>query len=162
MPGQRDDLGVFTAEWYDGLFDYSNTEIDGTVWDSLEQVRAEVTRTLEVLRQDGQIGSSLDAEVSIHANPELIERLQVISDELRFVMITSSAQLVPLDAAQADGAVKLRDGNRVLVQASPSGNAKCARCWHHRDDVGSHTQHPELCGRCIDNVDGSGEQRRYA
>ena len=162
MPGQRAELGVFTAEWYDGLFEYSNTEIDGTVWDSLEQVRAEVTRTLEVLRQDGKIGSSLDAEVSIHADQQLIDRLQVISDELRFVMITSSAQLVPLEDAQADGAVKLSDGSRVLVQASPSEHAKCVRCWHHRDDVGSHGQHPELCGRCIDNVDGSGERRRYA
>jgi len=162
MPGVRAPLGVFTSEWYDGLFDYSNGEVDGGVWDALEQVRAEVTRRLEILRQDGKIGSSLDAEVTIHAEQVLIDQLRVISDELRFVMITSSARLAPLDAADADAAVTLRGGGRILVRAEPSQSQKCVRCWHHREDVGSHAAHPELCGRCIENVDGDGEQRRFA
>ncbi|MCP4390077.1 MAG: isoleucine--tRNA ligase, partial [Gammaproteobacteria bacterium] len=161
MPGARDELGVFTAEWYDGLFDYSNTEVDVAAWDALEQVRAEVTRNLEVLRQQGKIGSSLDADVTIHADQALVDQLQVISDELRFVMITSSATLNPLDAGQAE-AVSLRNGGKIVIEASPSAFEKCVRCWHHREDVGSHTEHPELCGRCIENVDGNGEQRRYA
>ncbi len=161
MPGARDELGVFTAEWYDGLFDYSNTEVDVAAWDALEQVRAEVTRNLEVLRQQGKIGSSLDADVTIHADQALVDQLQVISDELRFVMITSSATLKPLDAGQVE-AVSLRNGGKVFIEASPSAFEKCARCWHHREDVGSHAEHSELCGRCIENVDGNGEQRRYA
>ena len=162
MPGARAPLGVFTAEWYDGLFGYSNSEVDGGVWDALEQVRAEVTRRLEILRQDGKIGSSLDAEITIHAEQVLIDQLQGISDELHFVMITSSAKLAPLDAADADAAVTLRGGNRILVRAEPSQFQKCVRCWHHREDVGSHADHPELCGRCIENVDGDGERRRFA
>ncbi|MDH3760905.1 MAG: isoleucine--tRNA ligase [Gammaproteobacteria bacterium] len=162
MPGQREDLGVFTAEWYDGLFDYSNSDIDSVVWDALEQVRDEVKRHLEVLRQDGKIGSSLDADVTIYADQALIDQLQAVGDELRFVMITSSATLKPLDADIAQSAIKLGGGSRVLVQASPSTHEKCVRCWHHREDVGSNAEHPELCGRCVDNVDGDGEQRRYA
>ena len=162
MPGQHEDLGVFTAEWYDGLSDYSNNEVDGAVWDALEQVRAAVTRTLEVLRQDGKIGSSLDADVTIFSDQALIDRLQVVGDELRFVMITSSVTLKPFEANIPESATKLADGNRILVQATPSEHVKCVRCWHHREDVGSHAGHPELCGRCIENVDGSGEQRRYA
>jgi len=162
MPGQRDELGVFIAEWYEGLSDYSNKEVDFAVWEALEQVRAEVTRTLEVLRQDGKIGSSLDADVTIYADQELIDRLQVISDELRFVMITSSAQLKPLSAGQAEAATSLRNGASIQVQAGPCEHQKCVRCWHHRADVGSHAEHPELCGRCVENVDGDGEQRRFA
>ncbi len=162
MPGTRADLGVFTAEWYDGLFDYSNTEIDAAVWDSLEQVRTEVTRTLEGLRQDGMIGSSLDADVTILADQSLLDQLQVISNELRFVMITSSAILTKLDSSQSDDALTLRNGKRLQVQAAPSEHPKCVRCWHHREEVGNHTDHPELCGRCIDNIDGDGETRRYA
>lgn len=162
MPGQRDQLGVFIAEWYDGLSDYSNSDVDFAVWEALEQVRAEVTRSLEVLRQDGKIGSSLDADVTIFADQDLVDRLQVISDELRFVMITSSAQLQPLTAAQAETATGLRNGARIQVQAGPSAHQKCVRCWHHRADVGSHTEHPELCGRCVVNLDGDGEQRRFA
>jgi isoleucyl-tRNA synthetase len=161
MPGERDDLGVFTAEWYDGLFEYSNTEVDVAIWDSLEQVRGEVTRTLEGLRQDGQIGSSLDADVTISADPALAVQLQVISDELHFVMITSSATVGELDAASTEG-VTLRQGNRVSITATASPHQKCVRCWHHREEVGSDDEHPELCGRCIDNIEAAGEQRRYA
>jgi len=162
MPGARDDLGVFTAEWYDGLFAYSNTEIDASTWDSVEQLRTEVTRNLESLRQDGKIGSSLDADVIILADQALINQLQVISDELRFVLITSAATLAPLNAVESEDVITLRNGSRILVQAAPSEHQKCVRCWHHREDVGSHTDHPELCGRCIVNIDGDGEQRRYA
>jgi isoleucyl-tRNA synthetase len=160
MPGERDDLGVFTAEWYDGLFEYSNTDVDVTIWDSLEQVRTEVTRTLEGLRQDGQIGSSLDADVTINADPALAAQLRTISDELRFVMITSSATVAELDPG-ADS-VTLRSGMRVSIAANASPHQKCARCWHHREEVGNDEEHPELCGRCIDNIEGAGEQRRYA
>ncbi len=162
MPGEREELGVFVAEWYDGLFDYSNAEVDGAVWDALEQVRDEVTRKLEKLRQEGKIGSGLDAEITIFADPALLGQLQVIHDELRFVMITSAATLAPLDDAHADKAIGLRNGGRVLIEAVPSAHPKCVRCWHHRADVGQHEAHPELCSRCVDNVDGDGEQRRYA
>jgi len=162
MPGEREDLGAFTAEWYQGLFPYSNSDIDVGVWDILEQIRTEVTRSLEGLRQDGKIGSGLDAEVDIHADPALIEHLQAISEELRFVMITSSASLTPLDADANEGMVTLANVGRFRVDARPSEHQKCVRCWHHREDVGKHTGHAELCGRCIENIDGDGEQRRYA
>jgi isoleucyl-tRNA synthetase len=162
MPGSRADLGVFTAEWYDGLFAYANTEIDESTWDSLEQLRAEVTRNLEALRQNGKIGSSLDAEVTILADQALIDQLQVISDELRFVLITSAATLAPLDSVESEDVFTLRNGNRILVQSVPSEQPKCVRCWHHREDVGNYAEHTELCGRCIDNIEGNGEHRRYA
>ncbi len=161
MPGEREDLGAFTAEWYQELFPYSNSEIDASTWDILEQIRTEVTRTQEGLRQDGKIGSSLDAEVDIHADPALIERLQAISEELRFVMITSSAGLTPLEADANEGLVTLANVGRFRVVAWPSEHQKCVRCWHHREDVGKHAEHAELCGRCIDNIDGDGEPRRF-
>jgi isoleucyl-tRNA synthetase len=162
MPGQRDDLGVFTAEWYDGLFAYSNTEIDASTWESVEQLRAEVMRNLETLRQDGKIGSSLDADVTILADQVLIDQLQVLSDELRFVLITSAATLAPLNGVESDEIITLRNGSRILVQAAPSEHQKCVRCWHHREEIGSNAEHPGLCGRCIVNIDGDGEQRRFA
>ena len=162
MPGERDEFGAFTAEWFDGLVAYADAEINIEVWNRMEPVRDEVLRQLEILRQNGGIGSGLDAEVRIHADAATLDRLQALGDELRFVMITSSAELQPLDEAQSAGAVKLADGNRVRVEASPSGHAKCVRCWHHREDVGSHQAHPELCGRCVENVDGEGETRRFA
>jgi len=161
MPGERAELGVFTAEWYDGLFAYANDDIDAAVWDVVEQVRTEVTRTLEGLRQDGKIGSSLDADVIVYADPALVERLQVLNEELRFVMITSAATLAPLNAADDAGLITLADGSRFRIEASANKFTKCVRCWHHREDVGQHAAHAELCGRCIDNIEGDGEPRAY-
>ncbi len=161
MPGVRDDLGAFTAEWYDGLFAYSNANIDASVWDLVEQLRGEVTRTLEGLRQDGKIGSSLDAEIVVQADPALIENLQVIGDELRFVMITSAATLAPLDPDNTAALAKLADGSRFRIVAKASPHAKCVRCWHHRADVGQDAEHAELCARCVQNIDGDGEPRDY-
>ncbi len=162
MPGKRDDLGIFTAEWYDALFDYQNDQITPEVWDMVDQVRIEVTRKLEGLRQDGAIGSSLDAEVTIYADQSLIDQLQVIHDELRFVLITSEAKLLPISDLKNANPVHLTGDHQIVVDATVSEHAKCIRCWHHREEVGSHNTHPELCSRCIENIDGDGEIRRYA
>ena len=162
LPGPRQALGVFTAEWFDGLSAYAHDEIDLAVWQAVEPVRAEVLRQLEILRQQGNIGSGLDADVTVYADPATVESLQSLGDELRFITITSSAQLQALDQSRAAAAAALANGSRILVEARTSEHAKCVRCWHHRADVGSHGDHPELCGRCIENVDGQGESRRYA
>ena len=49
----------------------------------------------------------------------------------------------------------------VAVTAAASPHAKCGRCWHHRADVGAHAAHPTLCGRCVSNIEGPGEQRQH-
>ncbi|MBS0569883.1 MAG: hypothetical protein JSS28_04705, partial [Proteobacteria bacterium] len=58
-------------------------------------------------------------------------------------------------------AIELVSG-RVRVACKPSDNKKCIRCWHHRPDVGSHKDHPDICARCFDNLPGHrGEDRRF-
>ncbi len=161
LPGKHEELGVFVAEWYEGLSAYDNADIKPEVWDLLGQVRAEVTRALESLRQDGKIGSGLDAEVTIQADASMLDQLSAISKELRFVLITSEANLAPLDDSVKD-IVKLANGSAFAINAVPSEHAKCVRCWHHRPEVGTDDKHPELCSRCIDNVDGDGESRNHA
>jgi len=162
IPGKREDMGVFTAEWYEGLYAYESNMIEAGVWDLLVLIRAEVTKTLEALRQEGSIGSGLDAKVTIYADQPLIDKLRVISEELRFVLITSEAVLAPLGDINQAESVKIGSEHEIVIQAIPSKHAKCVRCWHHRPEVGSHNDHPELCGRCVENVTGDGEQRLYA
>ncbi len=161
LPGKHEALGAFTAEWYEGLSVYNNTEIKPEVWDALELVRGEVTKSLESLRQESRIGSGLDAEVTIFTDQNLLAQLSVISEELRFILITSEASLALIDSSNEDP-IKLNNGATIAIKAVPSEHAKCVRCWHHRPEVGKHETHPELCGRCIDNVDGDGEKRLYA
>jgi isoleucyl-tRNA synthetase len=120
-------------------------------WAKIRSVRAEVQKQLEDARSAGKIGSSLQAEVEIRASGDKLALLHSLQDDLRFVLITSSAVVTPV-AAAADEAVFV----------NPSAHAKCERCWHYRDDVGADAGHPGLCGRCVSNLYGAGEARTHA
>ena len=120
-------------------------------WSALRAVRAEVQKRLEELREQGSIGSSLQAEVEIRAAGSKATLLQSLGDDLRFVLITSQARITPVADSAAEG---------IVVTASTG--AKCERCWHWRADVGATAAHPSLCGRCVSNLFGSGEPRTHA
>ncbi len=131
-------------------------------WQEVLVVREAVGKELEKLRAAGEIGSSLDAEVDLYCDADLLEKLSRLEGELRFVLITSYARLHPLED-RPDGLAEVEcNGAVAAIQLAPSSHAKCVRCWHHREDVGSSEQHPELCGRCVENVQGQGELRRFA
>jgi isoleucyl-tRNA synthetase len=160
LPGRRSE-SVFLEPFYDGLFEMDEADRFGVdAWNRIVALRTEVARPLEALRNSKTIGSGLDAEVDLYCDEALYELLSRLEDELRFVLITSYARIHPLSEAPADAEECGLESLKVKVSAS--AHAKCVRCWHHREDVGSHSDHPELCGRCVDNVAGPGEQRRYA
>jgi isoleucyl-tRNA synthetase len=131
-------------------------------WDAVLRVRSGVMRELEKLRNANAIGAPLDAEVDVYCAPHLLPILQSFGDELRFVFITSAARVHRADSRPPQAAAA-EEGNDDLawIVARPSAAQKCVRCWHKREDVGSYPKHPELCSRCVTNIDGHGEQRRY-
>src|SRR5690625_3728804 len=157
IPGQTDET-VFLAEWFP-LAEPAEPRFSQADWQRIAAVKDAVNKVLEAKRGQGELGGSLGAEVTLYCDDALHSLLDRLGDELRFVLITSSAQLRPL--AEAEGA-ELTDLDGLKVAACKSGHAKCVRCWHHQPDVGSVAAHPELCGRCVVNVDGPGEQRLYA
>ncbi|MEX2353221.1 MAG: isoleucine--tRNA ligase [Gammaproteobacteria bacterium] len=157
LPGTRS-KSVFLEEWYKGItVTDSHKEIP---WEQLIQVRDETSKVLERLRVNGRIGSALDAEVSIYCTSEYKQGLSLLDDELRFVLITSYATVHDV-AEKPDDAVAT-DLEGVWIRAVASAHPKCIRCWHHREEVGQNQAHPELCLRCVENIEGKGEVRRYA
>jgi|TARA_R100000005_G_C5003293_1_gene211439 isoleucyl-tRNA synthetase len=160
LPGEHAE-SVFLGEWYQGLEVLEGSEAMGAAyWQQVMAVRAAVNREIEVQRAAGVVRGSLDTDVTLYVAAPLQTLLESLGDELRFVLITSGATLAPLDSAPADAAATELPQLRLQVHVSPA--EKCERCWHRREDVGRHAQHPTLCGRCVDNVDGPGEQRRFA
>ena len=117
-----------------------------------------MSKELEKLRVADVIGASLEAEVDVYCDKTLYSDLDSLEDELRFVFITSAARIHPAED-HPEGATQT-NGFWLTVEASK--HPKCIRCWHHREEVGQHVHHPQLCARCVENVNGSGEQRRYA
>ncbi|PKO75996.1 MAG: isoleucine--tRNA ligase [Betaproteobacteria bacterium HGW-Betaproteobacteria-15] len=117
-------------------------------WNRIRAIRDVANKAIEDLRTAGQVGASLQATLVITAGADDAALLRSLGDDLKFVTITSAATVV--------------DGAELQVAVAPSAAQKCERCWHYRDDVGADTAHPRLCGRCVSNLHGGGEQRVIA
>lgn len=159
IPGKRSD-NIFVEEVYDGvvnLLDQAAGEVE--LMETLCSVKEAVNKALESQRAAGVIGASLEAEIEIYASNELAQQLRVIEDELRFVLIASAVVVSDAEAPEAALATELPSLKLVVRK---SDHSKCVRCWHYRAEVGSIEGHEQLCQRCVDNVDGNGEIRKYA
>ncbi len=157
LPGDRS-ASVFAQRWH-ALPAASAGKIN---WTQLCELRDSVKKVLEDLRVAGQIGSGLNAKVTLFVDSAMAASLHELESELRFWFITSEATLADLARRPVEAVeFKLESGGAVWIVAAASGHAKCERCWHQRADVGAEARHPTLCLRCVDNVDGDGETRRY-
>ena len=160
LPGERNE-SVMLNTWYDQLTPLAETtELDVAFWNELFTVRDAVSKQLEVLRNDGKIKGGLTAEISLYADAPLKAVLDKVETELKFVLITSKVTLLPMSDKPSDAVDSELAGLALL--AVPTEHARCDRCWHQTAEVGQDETHPELCGRCIGNIDGEGEQRHYA
>lgn len=160
LPGEHDS-SVFLGQWYTALPSEDAAEAMGDAfWNTLVDVRQAVNKSLEGKRAAGELKGALDANVVLYADDVLLTQLAALGDELRFVLITSGAEVQPMANVGADALTTERDDLKVAIEVATA--EKCERCWHKREDVGSHAAHPTLCGRCVSNVDGAGEVRHYA
>ncbi len=149
LPGERKENVLF-ATWYEGLAPLpADAPLNAADFDQLLALREQVAKVLEPMRANGAIGAALEAEITVAANEETAARWQPLAEELRFLLISGDVQVRPATT------------DEVFVSAQPTGKQKCVRCWHYRADVGSVAAHPELCGRCVTNIDGAGEDRRW-
>lgn len=140
---------VFEEDWYK-FPEYDFKGVAG--WEFIRNLRAqEVNKKLEDLRQEGKIGSSLAAELDIYAVGNNFEYLSKLGEDLKFAFITSRATVH-----------KGEPGKPTRFTVTSSTHTKCDRCWHYRADVGSDAAHPTICGRCVSNLFGRGEVRKYA
>ncbi|MFW1677257.1 isoleucine--tRNA ligase [Pontibacter sp. JAM-7] len=146
--------------WYGQLARLpADSALSADYWHQVMTVKDAVNKLLEAKRNAGEVGGSLEAEVTLYCEPELLSALSVLENELRFVLITSKAEVKPLLDAEGAEATELAG---LQLSIEKSAGHKCPRCWHYRDDMGSHSDDPELCGRCVENVHGAGEERKFA
>jgi isoleucyl-tRNA synthetase len=160
IPGKRSE-SVFLETWYRDLVKLDpNSPLNLELWQKVMAVRTAVSKELEKSRVKGDIGSSLNAEVELYCNDDYYFALNQMDDELHFIFITSNASVMAEKFCPEDAVATEVDGVKVKIVVSE--HKKCVRCWHQRYDVGEHPEHPELCGRCVENVAGDGENRKFA
>jgi isoleucyl-tRNA synthetase len=141
---------VFLAEFPKAEEQFLDQALEGR-WDAIIAARGEAAKVLEALRRDKTIGHSLDAGVTLYAEPKLFELLKNYSKDLAFIFIVSSVEIAkesdaPADAYTSDVVKGLR------IKASPAKGAKCGRCWMYQESVGTVKEHPEICDRCAGNL----------
>ncbi|MEO6519136.1 MAG: isoleucine--tRNA ligase, partial [Pseudoxanthomonas sp.] len=149
LPGERV-ANVLFSTWYEGLSPLpADAPLGAEDFDKLLALREQMAKVLEPMRANGVIGAALDAEITVSASPELASRWTPLAEELRFLFISGD---VTVTAVNAD---------EVFVLAQPTSKEKCVRCWHRRADVGTDPSHPQLCTRCVSNIEGTGEDRKW-
>jgi isoleucyl-tRNA synthetase len=142
------DTSIFLQVLAGSLPEIAGADALASKWRRILDVRSAVLKELETLREQGKIGSSLQAEVTVAAPDDDYAALASLGNDLRLVFITSAASVERSDA--------------LAVAVNPSAAPKCERCWHWRSDVGDDPKHPLLCGRCVANLFGDGEPRTFA
>lgn len=157
IPAARGE-SVFLEQWYQDWPEIKTVNM--SEWAQIQAIRDEVNKALENQRKEGVIGSGLAAEVVIYAKPEIHALLERVQSELRFILITSAAELKPFSGVSAG--LWTNDELGIAIEVKASEDEKCGRCWHRRPDVGSDPEHPELCGRCVEAISGIGEVRVFA
>ncbi|MCG8156312.1 isoleucine--tRNA ligase [Brenneria goodwinii] len=159
LPGERAQY-VFTEEWYDGLFGLDTADVmNDAFWADILKVRSEVNKVIEQARNDKRIGGSLEASVTLYADAGLADKLNQLHQELHFALLTSKAKVESYENAPADAQSTELAGLKIAL--SKAEGHKCPRCWHYESDIGTDTDHPDICGRCATNVGGKGEERKF-
>lgn len=159
LPGLREQ-SVFLSEWYTALPISKAEDMDNVYWQQILAIRDEVNKLLEEARVQGILGSGLEAELDLYCDEKLYTLLWELKDELRFVLITSRAD-VHRDKKRPENAKKTAISG-LWISLAASSYPKCERCWHRRADVNQDAEYPNVCARCVENMTGNGEIRLYA
>jgi isoleucyl-tRNA synthetase len=157
LPGEHRE-SVFHETWHA----LPRVSAEGIDWPALIALRSDVTRELEKLRDAQLIGAPLDARVEVYCTEDERPRFAALGNELRFLFITSEAQVQTAREPPTGSVPAVNTGSSgVWILAQPTRDVKCVRCWQRRPDVGSDARHPQLCNRCVSNIEGPGEERNY-
>lgn len=160
LPGKRTE-SVLLTNWYDQLAALPAEEfMNQAYWEKVRAVRDAVNKEIENQRNAGKLGSALEAEVTLYCGAQIKELLDLLEDELRFVLITSYAKVIAEHSGPVD--VVMTEVPGLSLKIEPTKQPKCERCWHRRSDLNANKEYPGLCGRCVENVAGPGEERYYA
>jgi isoleucyl-tRNA synthetase len=114
-------------------------------FETLLRVRDVALKALEIARQEKQIGSALEAVITVTAPEELIPLLERYREDLRFMLIVSGVEVK--QGAGGNGNAPLH----VLVEKA--SGAKCERCWNYSQQVGKNERYPTVCERCSQALD---------
>ena len=144
LKGQNE--SIFLSKYFESKQE-GECVISSSDWARIFEIKDIVNQSIERLRNENKLKGSLDSNVIISANEEDKSILDKLGSELHFVFISSQASVI--------------DGDTLSIQIDQISDEKCTRCWHRDSTVGESKVHPEICLRCEENIDQSGESRSF-
>ena len=144
LKGQNE--SIFLSKYFESKQE-GECVISSSDWARIFEIKDIVNQSIERLRNENKLKGSLDSNVIISANEEDKSILDKLGSELHFVFISSQASVI--------------DGDTLSIQIDQMSDNKCTRCWHRDSTVGESKDHPEICSRCEENIDQSGESRSF-
>ena len=152
LPYKVEETSIFQRGWPSVPADWRDPSLSEPI-QRLRELRAAVNRVLEECRSQQELGASLEAAVRVETrNAELQSAINWLNDNgdaeadgLRDWLLVSQLQLGGEPWAEL---LANQTGETAIIEVSRARGFKCERCWHYESDVGQHTQHPALCGRC--------------
>ncbi len=160
LPGDRSKT-VFASQWYELPRFEKTEEFSRECWQKLIVAKDAVNKSIEALRKAGDIGSALECEVTLYCDETWRSAFDKLDNELRFLLITSKVELKALSDYSDDNGKGNDEVTGLVIVARKTDSDKCERCWHYLEDVGTNETHPTICSRCVDNIDGAGEERHF-
>jgi len=144
------DGSVHMETYYSVKEEFKNKAIEEKI-EQVVNVKKDVLKALESMRKDKTIKGSLEADVSIYvANDDLRGQLSEMGDEFRHFLQVAK---VTLETEKQDG---MEEFDTAAMSAQRTEGKKCVRCWNFFEELGTDTEHLELCQRCTDVVKSLG------
>ncbi len=136
VPGKAVD-SVHQLTWQPAALE--RPEEERAAWKALFELRELALPALEKARQAKEIGKALEAKLTFSGSGPALLAGQAQLEALRELLNVSQLVIEP-------------GGETVAVSVAKAAGQKCERCWHWETDVGSHAEHPTLCGRCVEAI----------
>ncbi len=157
LPYPVAERSVFERGWPTAAAAWRRPELESPMAAILE-LRALVNRQLEACRSAGSLGASLEAQVQLAladgADARALQVALTWLDGSAHPSVDNLADWLLVSALQIDGsapATVLSEAHQagITVRVAKADGQKCERCWHYESDIGQHSAHPTLCGRCV-------------
>ncbi|CDF57860.1 isoleucine--tRNA ligase [Thermobrachium celere] len=147
IDGEKVD-SVLLSDWPKVLEEYVDEELEKR-WDNILEIRGEVSKALEIARNNKLIGHSLNAKVEIYAEGDTYKFLNEVRDYLQTVFIVSKVELYEGIKEDLEYTFRSEENKDLAVVVSVAPGEKCERCWVYSETVGQDSEHPTLCSRCV-------------
>lgn len=162
IPGKRS-KSVFTEEWYNGLFTLDKDQfINESIWKIFFYVRNEINKKIEEFRSAGTIKGSLEADIILYIDSEIATKLRFLNKELAFGFLVSSIVILDYEnLSKSDKSDSLKGNLNLKIILKKTKGIKCLRCWNYVSQLSQHQDYFNVCYRCVQNIIGLGEERKY-